>query len=390
MKKIVSSLVLISFLSISIKSFAYPMDINNHWAKNQILELTNENIMHYSSNKFRPEDYITRAELTNAINNTFGFTETANINFKDVSNKSWYYNDIKKAIKANYIEGYQDGTMRPNNTVSREEAAKFIALACDLDHDLPSSLSKFKDSRDISNWAIVYVSLLNEAGYMSGHDDGTFKPKQPMRRGEIAAILSKIRLDTQDKIYHDIYDFGGDNVYTVQTGYFSNYNTALEMTNYLILNGFEDSYINNSKTPNMYAVLVCPSILNLKDAQIIQNDLKELGLDSFVTKDFSLSANICTPNKEKTSPKPINNNENFSVQVGIFSTLSSAKQIKTALQSKGFTNSYILKFNHDKNYYVMAKSNISKAEGNKLKKSLENAGYEGFVTNKTLSNITIY
>lgn len=106
--------------------------------KKEILELTNENIIYYNSNSFRPDDYITRAELINSINNTFKFSSMSNINFKDVASNSWYYNDIKKAISKAYIQGYDNGNFNPHSKISREEMAKIIGIACDLESEIPS------------------------------------------------------------------------------------------------------------------------------------------------------------------------------------------------------------------------------------------------------------
>ncbi|MFY9313248.1 MAG: S-layer homology domain-containing protein [Tepidanaerobacteraceae bacterium] len=57
------------------------------------------------------------------VNGAFGFAEKANITFSDVSANDWFYEEVAKAVKAGHITGYQDGTVRPNKEISRQEAA---------------------------------------------------------------------------------------------------------------------------------------------------------------------------------------------------------------------------------------------------------------------------
>ena len=69
------------------------------------------------------------------VNGAFGYTETVEIEYPDVADTDWFADTIKKAKAAGYISGYADGTMKPNNPISREEAATIIAKIKNLEED---------------------------------------------------------------------------------------------------------------------------------------------------------------------------------------------------------------------------------------------------------------
>lgn len=185
-------LLLVTILTFSIggRTFADAADIEGHWAKNYIEYLVSRNIMSgYSDGVFKPDKEITRAEFVKMINGVFGYTEEAKISFSDVEESKWYYKDIAKGVAAGYINGYSDGTMKPNKAISRQEAAKIIALAYNLDAQSSNSADEFKDSNKIEDWAKNYVGIMKDRGLMTGYEDGTFGPKKNITRGEVAKIL---------------------------------------------------------------------------------------------------------------------------------------------------------------------------------------------------------
>lgn len=166
------------------------IDIDGHWAKNQILDFVSKGyVAGYEDNTFRPENSITRAEFVKLVNKVFKFTETGSENFSDVNSSQWYYNDICIGLKAGYINGYEDGTFRPENPITREEACKTIAKVMNLRGD--GNLT-FKDSNQISDWAKEYVDALSDNKIINGYEDNTFRPNNNMTRAETVTILSRV------------------------------------------------------------------------------------------------------------------------------------------------------------------------------------------------------
>lgn len=96
-------------------------------------------------------------------------------------------------LKGNYLEipfitGYEDGSFKPEQGIKREE------LACILSQLLVYQGVKISsDFHDTSSWSRVYVNLLNSLDLISGYEDGSFKPSQEMTRAELAFVLAKLK-----------------------------------------------------------------------------------------------------------------------------------------------------------------------------------------------------
>ncbi|MBC8630926.1 N-acetylmuramoyl-L-alanine amidase [[Eubacterium] tenue] len=165
-------------------------DIDRHWAKNAILDFVSKGYINgYGDGTFKPDNSITRAEFVKLLNKAFGFTKTGQENFTDVSESDWYYNDVCIGVNSGYINGYGDNTFKPNKQISREEASKIIATVLDLEGD--GNLN-FKDKSEISNWAKPYVDALSDNNIIKGYEDNTFRPHNNMTRAESVTILSRV------------------------------------------------------------------------------------------------------------------------------------------------------------------------------------------------------
>ncbi len=198
--KVLYALIILTML-ISTNSISYGqvLDIGKHWAKDDIVYLMEKGVMEgYNDGTFKPDKDITRAEFLKMVNNVFGFTEELDIEFSDVRKDSWFYEDIRKAVASGYIEGYEDGTMKPNRPITREEASKIIAIASKLDDETLELYPSFKDVDKIGSWAMEYVSIMEYKGYINGYEDGTYRPKGKITRGETAKILSSIGRDIEE------------------------------------------------------------------------------------------------------------------------------------------------------------------------------------------------
>lgn len=168
-------------------------DIKSHWALEEINEFVNKGyISGYSDNTFRPNEKITRAEFITIVNKVFGFTEKGTENFEDVSDIDWFYKDILVAMKVGYINGYKDNTFRPNEYITREEAAKIINNIHQEEHSNFDKVSGFIDKEEISTWAIESIESMLENGYMKGYKDNTIKPKNKITRAEAVCLLNEI------------------------------------------------------------------------------------------------------------------------------------------------------------------------------------------------------
>jgi len=175
----------------SVKLINQAANINtdfNNWAKDYVVDAMNKGWVD-TTNVFNPESPMTRASFVKVVNRAFNLTTKGNINFTDVSPGMWYYDDVSIAVNAGYIVGYGDGAFRPNDPITRQEAAKIIGVLLGI-KDSGDVKTSFADDSAISNWSDGYVQGLVDKGILSGYGDNTFKPQNNIRRDEGVKILS--------------------------------------------------------------------------------------------------------------------------------------------------------------------------------------------------------
>lgn len=164
-------------------------DISNHWAKDTIEEWIDQELIEgYSDGSFKPDNNISRAEFITMVNKAFGYKSTAPISYSDVKLGAWYYNPIEIAEAAEYIEGYSDGTMKPENSITREEAATILMKINKLTGN-ESAADVFTDSKNFT-WSKGAIGEIYTAGLMEGYSDGSFKNKNFLKRGEALVTLN--------------------------------------------------------------------------------------------------------------------------------------------------------------------------------------------------------
>lgn len=184
-------LVIILVTSFSMTVYGQLKDVENHWAGDVINQWVEKGLAGgYSDGSFRPDNDISRAEFMVLVNNVFEYSEEMEIDYKDVDENKWYGDTIKRAKAAGYISGYDDGTMKPDDPISRQEVATIIFRIMKLEAD-DQAVEKFKD-KDKIKWSRPYVGAVSQANYMIGFLDGEFKPLNNITRGESLYALNNI------------------------------------------------------------------------------------------------------------------------------------------------------------------------------------------------------
>ena len=178
-------------MAMSVTAFGAPTDIQGHWAQNTINKWVDKgDISGYPDGTFRPNNMITRAEFVVLVNNAMGYSKSGYAYFSDVPNHYWGKNAIQTGVAAGYISGDGDGTFRPNDPVTRQEAAAMISRILGLKQN-DSRAYRYTDSYAISNWAKGVVGAVSEAGIMAGYPDGSFGPNKVLTRAEAVLALDK-------------------------------------------------------------------------------------------------------------------------------------------------------------------------------------------------------
>ncbi len=169
-------------------------DVLGHWAEATITKWQNEGrVGGYEDGTFRPDRTITRAEFVRLLNSAAptAFTSTVLIQFNDVKESDWYYADVVKAVRGNVASGFEDGTFRPNETITRMQAAVFICNAKGLTPN-EAGADVFTDATSMPSWAKGAVGAAVSAGYMSGYTDGSFGGNKGMTRAEAVSTLDRV------------------------------------------------------------------------------------------------------------------------------------------------------------------------------------------------------
>lgn len=140
---------------------------------------------------YSPNRSVTRAEFVKMLVRSLSCryehigTDTG---FSDVENDKWYAEYIKFAVENKWINGYKDGTFRPNAPITRDEAAKILSRAISLDTANASTETEFSDVEKGSEF-IPYIESLKNLGVMKGRTAEQFAPKEQISRGETARII---------------------------------------------------------------------------------------------------------------------------------------------------------------------------------------------------------
>ena len=176
----------------SVPAMAAPSDIAGHWAESVITQWQNKGLIQgYEDGTFKPSNTITRAEFVTLMNNAKGFWSEGSINFSDVKNGSWFYSAVARAVAAGYVKGYSDDSFKPGNTITRAEAAVMIANAARLSAN-EAGAYRFTDVGSIPAWARGSVGAVVAAGYMTGYPDGSFDANASISRAEAVSSLNRM------------------------------------------------------------------------------------------------------------------------------------------------------------------------------------------------------
>ena len=160
-----------------------------HWADDYLAQMTEWGLIRPDQAN-SPNQPLTRADFMSIVNRAYGYHVPGPTPFEDVSEYDWFYDDVGIAYTAKYIQGTSETTASPNDTLDRETAATILGRNMML-QDSPGEIMDFADARQISNWSRGTIKASLEHYLVSGYDDGTFRPQRSVTWGEMAALMSR-------------------------------------------------------------------------------------------------------------------------------------------------------------------------------------------------------
>lgn len=154
----------------------------------------------YANGTFKPDRNMTRAEVTTMfarlLTEKMAADQTYSNTFSDVAKSHWAANYIGYMQQFGIITGYADGSFRPDASVTR---AEFAAIASRFER-LTEGTKSFSDVPS-SHWAAKYINFAATRGWVNGYADGTFRPNNSITRAEVAAVTCRLLERNADQSY---------------------------------------------------------------------------------------------------------------------------------------------------------------------------------------------
>lgn len=161
------------------------------WALDAVDYLVEKGVIDgVGGNQFAPNKELTRGEASKIIALTLELDVNMNEKTNLIDAKDHWASPYIKAIqtgKSGVIDGYPDGTFKPNEFVTREEMTKMMVLAYGLEEDTNQSVQ----FDDVSGWAADYIGILASLGIIEGKGEGLFAPKEPVNRAQAAVMIHR-------------------------------------------------------------------------------------------------------------------------------------------------------------------------------------------------------
>jgi len=158
-------------------------------------------IVGYEDGTIRPNGHITRAEAATVFFRLLtDEARDANLTdrspYPDVSAGAWYNKAVATLSRMGILSGYEDGSFRPNATVTR---AEFAAMAARFDTEAKPVDTPFTDLTGC--WAADEIAKAYGKGWVNGYGDNTFRPNGPITRAEAVTLINRVlrRLPETDK-----------------------------------------------------------------------------------------------------------------------------------------------------------------------------------------------
>lgn len=167
-------------------------DLDGEWSEEYVCDLYERDVVSGKSDRyFYPNATATRAEFLKMVllDAELDPYSVSSMHFSDVSSSSWYYSYVTYAAAMGYVDGYSDGTFKPNQTITRAEAVVILMHVADQhDYSFDEGDIDFWDV-DVYDWFAYAVIIADRDNLVNGYSNGSFGPNNSITRGEAAKIL---------------------------------------------------------------------------------------------------------------------------------------------------------------------------------------------------------
>lgn len=152
----------------------------------------------FEDGRFMPDMKLTRAHASKILAMSLGL-DTTNVKdpgFKDLNKNQWYYGYVAALASAGYIDGFEDGTFRPNAPMTRAQTSKILDMA----YKLPLEAKTENPFTDVSSsaWYVDHIRTLVENKVTKGKTATTFEPNANVTRAQMASFV--VRAENFEKV----------------------------------------------------------------------------------------------------------------------------------------------------------------------------------------------
>ena len=150
-------------------------------------------IIGYEDGTVRPQRSITRAEVATIFfrlltDESRNAYWTQTNEYTDVKATAWYNNAVSTLSNADIFGGYPDNTFRPNAPITRAEFATIAARFSEVVYNGGNSFTDVPEN----HWAARFIALAEHLGWIGGYPDGSFKPSQAITRAEAMTLINRV------------------------------------------------------------------------------------------------------------------------------------------------------------------------------------------------------
>ncbi|MBW4690785.1 MAG: S-layer homology domain-containing protein [Lyngbya sp. HA4199-MV5] len=175
------------------------VDTQSNWAKNYIDALAAQKIISgFEDGTFRPDDPVTRVQFAAIVSKAFASlpAQRESLTFKDIRPSFWGAEAIQTAFQKGFMSGYPDTTFKPNQQIPRMEALVSLASGLKLSSATTDSLSFYQDAAQIPTWASGAIAAATDRQLVVNYPRvKTLNPTRPATRAEVAAFVYQALVD---------------------------------------------------------------------------------------------------------------------------------------------------------------------------------------------------
>ncbi|MFS0868758.1 carbohydrate binding domain-containing protein [Paenibacillus xylanilyticus] len=177
-------------------------DMTGHWAEAAVTRMQNLDLIKgYSNGTLKPNERISRAEFVVLLDRVFGFAggqASGSVSFSDLNERDWYYDALVRAHGSGIIQGTDAAHLSPDLPITRQDAAVMADRAFQLSTGKEDKqvLIRFKDVQEVADYAKNALSYLVQEKIVNGYND-ELSPKSDITRAEAATLMSTLITDVK-------------------------------------------------------------------------------------------------------------------------------------------------------------------------------------------------